>query len=53
MAVQPSTKNGHVEKLRNQKMDSQGQRSDSADGNKILIITILAYNINNILWPLL
>jgi len=35
-------KKGHVEKMWNQKMGYQGQRSDSADGNKILIITIQA-----------
>ena len=31
-----------LEKIWNQKMGGQGQHSDSADGNKILIITIQA-----------
>jgi len=31
-----------LKKIGNQKMGSQGQCSDSADGNKILIITIQA-----------
>ena len=35
-------KNGHAEKDVKSKMGGQGQRSDSADGNKILIITIQA-----------
>ena len=35
-------KNGHVEKEVKSKMGGQWQCSDSADGNKILIITIQA-----------
>ena len=39
--LQPRTKKmAMLKKIWNQKMGGQWQRSDSADGNKILIITI-------------